>query len=102
MADRRRPVVQRLLHRGRHGLGISYFQDLLPTRLGRATTMFTNTHRLSAMLAGLIFGIVQVTGYRYSYLFGVGLCLAGLGLLALTRPTTSPQQPVTLSPAAAG
>ena len=36
-----------------HGLGISYFQDLMPTQLGRATTMFTNTYRISVMLAGL-------------------------------------------------
>jgi SET family sugar efflux transporter-like MFS transporter len=70
------------------GLGIAYFQDLMPTRLGRATTMFTNTYTLSAMLAGLIFGVVQVTGYRFSYVIGAGLCASGLALLALSRPTT--------------
>ena len=36
------------------GLGISYFQDLLPAYPGQATTMFTNTNRISAMLAGPI------------------------------------------------
>jgi SET family sugar efflux transporter-like MFS transporter len=69
------------------GLGISYFQDLMPTRPGRATTMFVNTQRLSAMLAGLIFGVVQIAGYRFSYLIGAGLCAGGLALLALTPPT---------------
>jgi SET family sugar efflux transporter-like MFS transporter len=72
------------------GLGISYFQNLMPTRLGRATTMFTNTHRVSAMLAGLVFGVVQVVGYRFSYLIGAGLCAGGLALLALTRPGRAP------------
>jgi SET family sugar efflux transporter-like MFS transporter len=71
------------------GLGMSYFQDLMPTRLGRATTMFSNSYRISAMLAGLVFGAVQVAGYRSSYLLGVGLCVVGLVVLALIRP----QQP---------
>jgi SET family sugar efflux transporter-like MFS transporter len=69
------------------GLGISYFQDLLPGRLGRATTMFTNSQRLSGMVAGLIFGAVQLVGYRSAYLLGIALCGAGLVVLALTRPT---------------
>jgi MFS transporter, SET family, sugar efflux transporter len=73
------------------GLGISYFQDLMPTRLGRATATFTNTYRVSAMLAGLIFGLVQITGYRSAYLIGVGLSLGGLTLLAFTRPTNQRQ-----------
>jgi len=68
------------------GLGISYFQDLMPTRLGRATATFTNTYRISAMLAGLAFGPVQIAGYRSAYLIGTGLCALGLTLLALTRP----------------
>jgi MFS transporter, SET family, sugar efflux transporter len=69
------------------GLGISYFQDLLPGQLGRTTTMFTNSQRLSAMLGGLVFGAVQVVGYRSAYLAGIALCGAGLAVLALTRPT---------------
>jgi SET family sugar efflux transporter-like MFS transporter len=70
------------------GLGMAYFQDLMPTRPGRATTMFANTSRLSVMLAGLVFGVVQVVGYRFAYLIGAGLCTSGLALLALLRPTT--------------
>ncbi len=68
------------------GLGISYFQDMMPARLGHATTMFTNTFRFSAMLAGLIFGVVQLYGYRFSYVIGAGLCAGGLALLTFTRP----------------
>lgn len=72
------------------GLGISYFQDLMPGRLGQATTLFTNTYRLSAMLAGLLVGVVQLAGYRLSYLIGAGLCAAGLILLALNRAAVDP------------
>jgi MFS family permease len=61
------------------GLGMSYYQDLMPTPPGRATTMFTNTYRISAMLAGLIFGIVQIAGYRFSYLVAAGLSAGGRG-----------------------
>ncbi len=68
------------------GLGISYLQDMMPARLGHATTMFTNTFRFSAMLAGLIFGVVQLYGYRFSYVIGAGLCAGGLALLTFTQP----------------
>jgi len=74
------------------GLGISYFQDLMPDRPGRATTTFTNTNRISAMLAGLLVGVVQVTGYRFSYLIGAGLCAGGLALLVFAQ--TSSRDPV--------
>jgi MFS transporter, SET family, sugar efflux transporter len=68
------------------GLGISYFQDLMPERPGHATTTFTNTYRIGAMLAGLLFGLVQVLGYRFSYAIGAVLGAAGLWLLLTTRP----------------
>lgn len=67
------------------GLGISYFQDLLPSRLGQATTMFTNSHRLGAMLAGLIVGAAQLVGYRMPYAVGAAMCIAGVALLVTTR-----------------
>jgi SET family sugar efflux transporter-like MFS transporter len=72
------------------GLGISYFQDLLPTRLGHATTMFTNTYRISAMLAGLAVGVVSTAGYRSAYVIGACLCAVGFALLALTPTTARP------------
>jgi SET family sugar efflux transporter-like MFS transporter len=65
------------------GLGISYFQGLMPFALGRATTLFSNAGRLSGMLAGLAFGVVQVLGYRYAYVFSLGFCGAGTAVLAL-------------------
>jgi SET family sugar efflux transporter-like MFS transporter len=67
------------------GLGISYFQELLPSALGRATTMFTNSNRLSGMLAGGIFGLVEIAGYRFAYVAATVLCVSGVAVLAGTR-----------------
>jgi SET family sugar efflux transporter-like MFS transporter len=67
------------------GLGISYFQELMPTALGRATTLFSNAGRVSGMLSGLAFGLVQVHGYRLAYVMALGLSIAGTGVLALTQ-----------------
>lgn len=72
------------------GLGISYFQELLPSALGQATTMFTNTGRISGMFSGLVFGLATVHGYRLSYVVSLGLCLVGTATLAVIgrpRPT---------------
>jgi MFS transporter, SET family, sugar efflux transporter len=64
------------------GLGITYFQELMPTALGRATTLFTNAGRLAGMVSGLAFGLVQVHGYRLAYVGGIGLAVTGTTVLA--------------------
>lgn len=79
------------------GLGISYFQDLRPGHPGRATTTFTNTQRISAMLAGPVLGLGQHLGYRLAYGSGAVLCAAGLLTLLYahrrTRRRDSPPRP---------
>ena len=69
------------------GLGISYMQDMLPRYPGRATTLFSNTFPLGAMLAGPLFGLAQHFGYRLAYWWCAALCAAGLLLLVVVRPT---------------
>jgi SET family sugar efflux transporter-like MFS transporter len=64
------------------GLGITYFQELMPATLGRATTLFTNTARLAGMVAGLAFGLVQMHGYRLAYVGSLGLSVTGSAVLA--------------------
>jgi len=64
------------------GLGITYFQELMPSALGRATTLFSNAGRLAGMLSGLAFGLVQVHGYRLAYVGSLGLALTGTAVLA--------------------
>jgi SET family sugar efflux transporter-like MFS transporter len=65
------------------GLGISYFQHLMPSALGRATTMFSNASRFAGMLAGLIFGFVEVHGYRLAFVVSFVLCLLGTAILVV-------------------
>ncbi|UVS79965.1 sugar efflux transporter [Actinokineospora sp. UTMC 2448] len=67
------------------GVGISYFQDLAPDRPGAATTLFTNTAKVSSMLAGGLLGLAQHLGYRSAYAIGLGLSVAGLAFLLATR-----------------
>lgn len=71
------------------GLGIRYFQQLLPSALGRASTMFSNSGRLSGMLAGVAIGVVMVYGYRMAFVASLGFCLLGTLMLAASRPSRS-------------
>ncbi|MGM1065663.1 sugar efflux transporter [Saccharothrix sp. Mg75] len=63
------------------GVGISYFQDLAPDRPGYATTLYTNTAKISAMTSGPLLGVAQHFGYRTAY--GIGLVMSVLGLALL-------------------
>jgi MFS transporter, SET family, sugar efflux transporter len=71
------------------GLGISYMQDMLPREPGRATTLFTNSFPIGAMLAGPLFGISQSYGFRLAYSMSAALCFLGLLVLISVRPTRS-------------
>jgi SET family sugar efflux transporter-like MFS transporter len=63
------------------GLGISYVQEMLPDQPGRASTLFSNTFPIGAVLAGPLFGLAQHFGYRLAYVLCTALSLAGLALL---------------------
>ena len=67
------------------GSGISYVQDMLPGQPGRASTLYSNSFPIGAVLAGPLFGLSQHFGYRLAYVMATGLCLAGLLLLVVTR-----------------
>ena len=67
------------------GLGISYMQDMLPREPGRATTLFTNTFPIGAMLAGPLFGISQSLEFRRAYAMSAALCFLGLLVLISVR-----------------
>jgi SET family sugar efflux transporter-like MFS transporter len=73
------------------GLGISYVQDMLPQFPGRATTLFTNTFPMGAMLAGLLFGPAQHFGIRLAYGMSATLCLLGLVMLLVVRNDHAPR-----------
>ncbi|GHJ43243.1 sugar efflux transporter SetB [Catellatospora sp. TT07R-123] len=69
------------------GLGITYMQDMLPRHRGRASTLFSNTVPVGALLAGPVLGAAAHTGYRIPYAAGVLLYAGALGLLALSGRT---------------
>ncbi|GEM46758.1 sugar efflux transporter [Deinococcus cellulosilyticus] len=57
------------------GLGISYFQDLLPEEPGMATTLNANTNRTGSILSGLLFGTLgSLLENRELFLVCMGMC----------------------------
>ncbi|GLY99276.1 sugar efflux transporter [Actinoplanes sp. NBRC 103695] len=73
------------------GPSISFVQDLLPAEPGRATTLFTNTFPIGAMLAGPLFGVAQRFDYRLAYVMCAALCAVGLVLLMVMRTNVRPR-----------
>ncbi|MET0422441.1 MAG: sugar efflux transporter [Actinoplanes sp.] len=72
------------------GLGITYVQDLMPSRPGHATTMIANTFPAGQILAAPAFGLAQHFDYRLAYGLNLALCVLGLLLLIAARPKPSP------------
>jgi MFS transporter, SET family, sugar efflux transporter len=65
-------------------LGMAYFQELLPGRLGQATTLFVNTNSAGSMVAGLVSGaFAQTFSYRAVFLLCAALTLAAWALMLL-------------------
>ncbi|MER7283026.1 sugar efflux transporter [Dactylosporangium sp. NPDC000244] len=75
------------------GVAITYIQDMMPTRPGTATTLYTNTFPIGAMIAGSLLGVSAHFGYRSAFGLGAVLCAAGFVLLLATRPPRSPARP---------
>ncbi|WP_288432360.1 sugar efflux transporter [uncultured Deinococcus sp.] len=67
------------------GLGMAYFQELMPGRFSVATTLFANTNNVGAMLSGIVSGAcAQLFGYRSVYLLCAALTLTGWIIMQLT------------------
>jgi SET family sugar efflux transporter-like MFS transporter len=71
------------------GLGITYFQDMMPRYPGRASTMFANTFPIGQILSAPLFGLAQEFGFRLAYGLNLGLTAFGLILLMVFRPPVS-------------
>ncbi|MDW5501250.1 sugar efflux transporter [Pseudomonas lundensis] len=68
------------------GIGMLYFQDLMPGRPGAATTLFTNSISTGVILAGVLQGaLVENLGHHAVYWVAVILALAALGMSARVR-----------------
>jgi SET family sugar efflux transporter-like MFS transporter len=78
-------VLNALFIAATNGLGITFVQDMLPGQPGRASTLYSNTFPIGAVLSGPLFGLSQHFGYRLAYVITTGMCLAGLLLLIVHR-----------------
>ena len=68
------------------GIGMLYFQDLMPGRPGAATTLFTNSISTGVILAGVLQGaLVENLGHYAVYWFATVLAVAALWVSARVR-----------------
>ncbi|CAI0727621.1 sugar efflux transporter [Serratia entomophila] len=68
------------------GIGMLYFQDLIPGRPGAATTLFTNSISTGVILAGVLQGaLVENLGHYAVYWLAALLAVAALWMSARVR-----------------
>ena len=61
------------------GIGMLYFQDLMPGQAGSATTLYTNTSRVGWIIAGSVAGIVaEIWNYHAVFWFARVMIIATL------------------------
>ena len=61
------------------GIGMLYFQDLMPGQAGSATTLYTNTSRVGWIIAGSVAGIVaEIWNYHAVFWFAMVMIIAPL------------------------
>ncbi|EFE8312934.1 TPA: sugar efflux transporter SetB [Escherichia coli] len=61
------------------GIGMLYFQDLMPGQAGSATTLYTNTSRVGWIIAGSVTGIVaEIWNYHAVFWFAMVMIIATL------------------------
>lgn len=66
------------------GIGMLYFQDLMPGQAGSATTLYTNTTRVGWIIAGSMAGVVAEI-WNYHTVFWIALVMCVLTITCLTR-----------------
>ncbi|HGZ2245956.1 TPA: sugar efflux transporter SetB [Shigella boydii] len=68
------------------GIGVLYFQDLMPGQAGSATTLYTNTSRVGWIIAGSVAGIVaEIWNYHAVFWFAMVMIIATLFCLLRTK-----------------
>jgi SET family sugar efflux transporter-like MFS transporter len=56
------------------GIGMLYFQDLMPGQAGAATTLYTNTTRVGWIIAGSMAGVVaEIWNYHMVFFIALGM-----------------------------
>lgn len=64
------------------GIGMLYFQDLMPGQAGSATTLYTNTTRVGWIIAGSMAGVVaELWNYHTVFWIALAMCVMTIGCL---------------------
>ncbi|VFS77796.1 Sugar efflux transporter B [Kluyvera cryocrescens] len=64
------------------GIGMLYFQDLMPGQAGSATTLYANTSRVGWIIAGSLAGVVaEIWNYHTVFWIALALCISTLACL---------------------
>ena len=64
------------------GIGMLYFQDLMPGQAGSATTLYSNTTRVGWIIAGSLAGVVaELWSYHAVFWIALVMCVAGFACL---------------------
>ncbi|AGB77468.1 sugar efflux transporter [Enterobacteriaceae bacterium strain FGI 57] len=64
------------------GIGMLYFQDLMPGQAGSATTLYTNTTRVGWIIAGSLAGVVaEIWSYHAVFWIALAMCVITSGCL---------------------
>lgn len=66
------------------GIGMLYFQDLMPGQAGAATTLFTNTVRVGWIISGSLAGFVAEI-WRFHAVFYIAAAMCIIAILCLLR-----------------
>lgn len=66
------------------GIGMLYFQDLMPGQAGAATTLYTNTTRVGWIIAGSLAGVVA-EAWNYHSVFWIAPAMIGIAWWCLWR-----------------
>ncbi|MBZ4240925.1 hypothetical protein LAN32_21070, partial [Mycobacterium tuberculosis] len=85
------PLAKRMGAAGLHaiclilaGIGMLYFQDLMPGQAGAATTLYTNTTRVGWIIAGSLAGVVAEI-WSYHAVFWIALAMGVVTQACLWR-----------------
>ncbi|NIF57158.1 sugar efflux transporter SetB [Enterobacter sp. Ap-916] len=65
------------------GIGMIYFQDLMPGQAGAATTLYTNTTRVGWIIAGSLAGVVaEIWNYHSVFFIALGMIAVSIYCMA--------------------
>lgn len=65
------------------GIGMIYFQDLMPGQAGAATTLYTNTTRVGWIIAGSFAGVVaEIWNYHSVFFIALGMIAVSIYCMA--------------------